>query len=335
MSYILEALADSEQSRLRVATAPKYSLLPAVGEKLPHNRRWPYVVAAAMLVNVAVLQVWLRPALPGGVASNKMPTVLQAAESQHAAEPRIASPARSESPAADVADIAPREVSPPWSQPERVADRRAVRLSAPANVDADTVSANPANESAPVRIPKLAASVTAKRNAEVAVASEAKPAPATAKMNRSTEVNRSTAAATTLDQKPAPTAAKVNRSTEVNRSTVAAATSDAKPTPATSVAKRGAQIAEVTEATPTPALTSPTQPSPTSAAGTAEMPPALQQEMPALSVAGFIRDEGSGSLVIVNDRLVREGDEVAPGVKLEKILNDSLVFEYKGYRFKR
>ena len=61
----------------------------------------------------------------------------------------------------------------------------------------------------------------------------------------------------------------------------------------------------------------------------------LQQELPALSVAGFIRGEGSSGMVIVNDRLVREGDEVAPGVKLENILNDSLVFNYKGYRFKR
>ena len=57
--------------------------------------------------------------------------------------------------------------------------------------------------------------------------------------------------------------------------------------------------------------------------------------MPALSVAGYIHDESSGSMVIVNERLVREGDEVAPGVKLEKILSDSLVFNYKGYRFKR
>ena len=65
------------------------------------------------------------------------------------------------------------------------------------------------------------------------------------------------------------------------------------------------------------------------------MPPALQRELPALTVAGFIRDEGSSSMVIVNDRLVREGDEVAPGVKLENILNDGLVFNYKGYRFKR
>ncbi len=34
-------------------------------------------------------------------------------------------------------------------------------------------------------------------------------------------------------------------------------------------------------------------------------------------------------------RSLREGDEVAPGLKLEKIQDDSLVFSYKGYRFMR
>ena len=45
MSYILEALADSEQARQQIAAAPKYSLLPVVGEELPQHRRWPYALA--------------------------------------------------------------------------------------------------------------------------------------------------------------------------------------------------------------------------------------------------------------------------------------------------
>ncbi len=40
-------------------------------------------------------------------------------------------------------------------------------------------------------------------------------------------------------------------------------------------------------------------------------------------------------MVIVNDKLLREGDEVEPGLRVEKILGDGLVFDYKGYRFKR
>lgn len=64
-------------------------------------------------------------------------------------------------------------------------------------------------------------------------------------------------------------------------------------------------------------------------------PSASGIDLPALSIAGYVHDEQGGSLAMVNDRLVREGDEVAPGVRLEKILGDSAVFTYQGVRFRR
>jgi general secretion pathway protein B len=255
MSYILEALADSEQARQQIAAAPKYSLLPVVGEELPRQRRWPYALAVALLVNAAVLQVWLHPALPGGAASINVPRVPQMAETPAAQALAIAPLAQSENAAADVAGISPPETRPPQTQPERVNDRRVARLPAPVDAVPRTASAIPANDSALIPMPKLAPKAIAKRSAEAAVATEA----------------------------------------------------NSTPSPET----------------------------PEQAGGTAKLTPVMQQELPTLSVAGFIRGEGSNSMVIVNDRLVREGDEVAPGVKLEKILNDSLIFNYKGYRFKR
>jgi general secretion pathway protein B len=262
MSYILEALADSEQARQQIAATPKYSLLSVVGEELPRHRRWPYALAGALLVNAAVLQVWLHPVLPGGLASIKVATMPQVAETPAAAPaPGIA--ARSEMPAADVAGIALPEARPPQYQSERANDRRVARSPAPADAVPRTASANSTYDGALILMPKLAPKATAKRGAEAAVATEPNP-------------------------RPSPT--------------------EANPTAAGGTIPAG---------------------------GTGELPPVPQQEMPALNVAGFIRGEGSGSMVIVNDRLVREGDEVAPGVVLEKILNDSLVFNYKGYRFKR
>lgn len=256
MSYILEALADSEQARQQIAAAPKYSLLPVVGEQLPHQRRWPYALAGALLVNAVVLQVWLHPpTLPGVAALIKVPTVPPVAEIRATPEPYIAPLVLSEKPVEDVSGIAQREATPPQPQPERINDRRVARPPAPADAIPRTTSANSVNDSAPVHMPKSSPNAIVKRGTEAAVATAANP----------------------------------NSSAET----------------------------------------------PKQAGGAAEMPPALQQELPALSVAGFIRDEGSSSMVIVNDRLVREGDEAAPGVILEKILNDSLIFNYKGYRFKR
>jgi len=66
-----------------------------------------------------------------------------------------------------------------------------------------------------------------------------------------------------------------------------------------------------------------------------QAPAALKSELPALSVGGFIREDGSSGMVVVNDRLVREGDEVMPGLTVEKIQTDSVVFNYKGQRFVR
>jgi len=61
----------------------------------------------------------------------------------------------------------------------------------------------------------------------------------------------------------------------------------------------------------------------------------LMKQLPPINVAGYIHDTDSNRLVMVNDRLLREGEELAPGLKLEKILDDGLVFNFKGHRFKR
>ena len=70
-------------------------------------------------------------------------------------------------------------------------------------------------------------------------------------------------------------------------------------------------------------------------ANPAEMPPDIRKQLPPLAIAGFIRDAGAGNMVIVNDKLLHEGDEVEPGLRLEQILGDGLVFSYQGFRFKR
>jgi general secretion pathway protein B len=59
------------------------------------------------------------------------------------------------------------------------------------------------------------------------------------------------------------------------------------------------------------------------------------KSLPAVSVSGFIKDESGVNLAIINDKLVREGDEVLPGLRLEKIDGENAYFNYKGQRFRR
>jgi general secretion pathway protein B len=68
----------------------------------------------------------------------------------------------------------------------------------------------------------------------------------------------------------------------------------------------------------------------------AELPLALQQELPAMTISvhaysGNPRDR----MVGINNRMLREGDDVVPGLKLEQITPEGMIFGYKGYSFRR
>ncbi|MBK7662423.1 MAG: general secretion pathway protein GspB [Sterolibacteriaceae bacterium] len=66
-----------------------------------------------------------------------------------------------------------------------------------------------------------------------------------------------------------------------------------------------------------------------------ELPPTIRQALPPLVVGGFAAGDSGGNMAMVDDRLVHEGEELAPGIRVEKILPDRVEFSYKGYRFRR
>lgn len=66
-----------------------------------------------------------------------------------------------------------------------------------------------------------------------------------------------------------------------------------------------------------------------------QLPVSIQKQIPALkmSLHAYNRNDGSASLVQLNDRIMREGDRVADSLELEKIEADGIVLRYDGYRF--
>lgn len=66
-----------------------------------------------------------------------------------------------------------------------------------------------------------------------------------------------------------------------------------------------------------------------------DLPEALRRELPPLVMSGMVRVMGTTGWVVVNERPYREGEEVAPGLRVEKILERGALFSYKGYRFQR
>ncbi len=66
-----------------------------------------------------------------------------------------------------------------------------------------------------------------------------------------------------------------------------------------------------------------------------QLPVSIQNRIPPLkmSLHAFNRDQASASLVQLNDRILREGDKVTEGVRLEKITAEGVVLIYDGYHF--
>jgi len=68
----------------------------------------------------------------------------------------------------------------------------------------------------------------------------------------------------------------------------------------------------------------------------AELPVAIQQELPPMSVSVHAYSgKPADRLVGINSRLLHEGENVAPGLMLEQITPDGMILSYKGYTFRR
>lgn len=67
----------------------------------------------------------------------------------------------------------------------------------------------------------------------------------------------------------------------------------------------------------------------------ADVPAAVRKSVARIDVAGFsYSDDPKARMAVINDRILHEGDEVVPGVRLEKIGSDGIVLSHKGIRFR-
>ena len=101
---------------------------------------------------------------------------------------------------------------------------------------------------------------------------------------------------------------------------------------------RPAPRAEAAEALPEPA-----RPVLVGAAPSAEdnigplqsLPESVQREIPKLSFGGYIYSPNPAErLLLVDKMLRREGEEVAPGLVLERLLPKAAIMNYRGMRYR-
>ena len=68
----------------------------------------------------------------------------------------------------------------------------------------------------------------------------------------------------------------------------------------------------------------------------ADLPAALRQEIPAMIISVHAYSpQPANRMVSINNLLLREGGNLPPGLTLNEITADGMVFSYKGYRFRR
>jgi general secretion pathway protein B len=137
---------------------------------------------------------------------------------------------------------------------------------------------------------------------------------------------------------PAPVAAPVTQAVPVPPAAAAAPVHHARPV-AEPPQERPGQAAPPPVAAPAPAP-APAMPAPTPAGeesvpGMRDLPEPIQRQIPPIAIGGYIYSKNPADRLLLIDKVLRhEGEELAPGLVLEKLQPKAAIFSFKGYRYR-
>ena len=87
-------------------------------------------------------------------------------------------------------------------------------------------------------------------------------------------------------------------------------------------------------AAPAPAVP-PTPAAVESVPGMRDLPEPIQRQIPAIAIGGYIYSKNPADRLLLIDKVLRhEGEELAPGLVLEKLQPKAAIFSFKGYRYR-
>lgn len=85
---------------------------------------------------------------------------------------------------------------------------------------------------------------------------------------------------------------------------------------------------------PAPAVP-PTPAAEESVPGMRDLPEPMQRQIPAIAIGGYIYSKNPADRLLLIDKVLRhEGEELAPGLVLEKLQPKAAIFSFKGYRYR-
>ena len=96
-----------------------------------------------------------------------------------------------------------------------------------------------------------------------------------------------------------------------------------------------AQPAPVIKAAPAPVSVPAATPVEDVAPGLRDLPEPIQRQIPAIVLGGYIYSKDPADRLLLIDKVLRhEGEEVAPGLVLDKLQPKAAIFSFKGYRYR-
>ena len=167
--------------------------------------------------------------------------------------------------------------------------------------------------------------------ASVATASVAEPAPVASAPTRAGGVAPAKAAGPLVQVKPRPVVTTVV-ATGSRPALVASAPVAVRNAPAGVDQTSAVPVAPPSELRPVAATPLPLA----RILAYGDLPASVQSTLPKIVFGGFAGGgEADGRVAFINNRLIREGEEVSPGLRLETVDQDGVVLGYQGYRFRQ
>ena len=133
---------------------------------------------------------------------------------------------------------------------------------------------------------------------------------------------------------PAPATVSPSHAMARDRPTPSVSTAERRGTPPQAVATASTEPLKRVPGEPvTKGMTDPAQEQTVMTMG--ELPLAIRQELPSMQISlHMYSTRPKHSFVSINGRMLQEGEDLAPGIRLEQITPDGMIFSYKGYRFR-
>ena len=96
----------------------------------------------------------------------------------------------------------------------------------------------------------------------------------------------------------------------------------------------GSPSASVTPAPTPPAAAPPAPPVGDARVAAGTLPPSLREQLPALAVnVVSYSDEPAKRFIMINQRILREGEQLGPDIMVREIMSDGARLEFRGHEF--